>query len=91
MEPLLFYAFPMTFRTQLALGLLTHIPPIAITAWIGRHGPLAPREYLDVLGAIMLVVVYLPILACILMLPNANPAHASAAGRLPAPEGTTST
>jgi hypothetical protein len=71
MEPLLFYAFPMSFRAQLTLGLLTHIPPIVMSLYIARNGPLAPLVYLDVLGLTMLLVVYLPVLAYVLRLPNA--------------------
>jgi hypothetical protein len=42
-----------------------------MSLYIARNGPLAPLVYLDVLGLTMLLVVYLPVLAYVLRLPNA--------------------
>jgi hypothetical protein len=70
MEPLLFFAFPMTFRAQLWLALLTHLPTVAVTGWMLVHGVTAVTRlhYLNLLAVAMLCLVYVPLLIGLLAL-----------------------
>jgi hypothetical protein len=80
MEPLLLFAFPMTFRRQLVLALLTHFPPMVVHWWIGQHGgEFASVPYLNAQAVALLWLVYLPALVMVLTAPRPVRATSSAA------------